>query len=85
MDKLCCGNVEPPNITVKVSCPSSCCESRLEEKDSVDGEAKLPTPPPSPEKTTVSCCCFIIKRHANEIDRNSNCLKDGGETSQDLL
>ena len=81
MNKLCCNDVE------RLTCPSSCCESRLEEEDSVDGEANLATPLPSPEKRRVAYLLgiFVIKRYANEIDRNSNCLKDGGKTSQDPL
>ena len=83
MNKLCCGDLEPPSISVKVSCPSSCCESRLDEKDGVDVTV-MPSAPPSPEKKTV-CCCFPMKRLAKDERGKSSSKQGREETPLNLL
>ena len=83
MSKLCFDN-EPPNITLRFNCSSSCCKSQLEKRGDVpDCAIESPELSSSPETNTL-CCCFVRKRHAKSVKSNE-LLEDGKEIESDLL
>jgi len=86
MDKLCCclDNDDLPSFNLNITCPSSCCESRLErpQADVTDfnmqeDENKDKLSDNEEEKTV--CCCFIRKSHA-KVKKKETVSKHGRET-----
>lgn len=82
MNKLCCCDTnEVPSFTLKISCPSSCCESRLQgsQMDETDFKEQENKEDEDNDNEETLCCCFIRKRHA-KVKKTDDCSDHGAET-----
>ena len=86
MSKLCCFNIpDTPSIAVSLSCPSSCCESRLQRSQtdvpdlSSNKVMKTERDEKDKDDKTVCCCCFARKRHA-KVMKSKREFEHGGGT-----
>ena len=84
MNKLCCCDLqEPPTISLKVNCPSSCCESQLDRVQvditDLNVEEEENENKDENKEDTVYCCCFTRKRHA-KVKKGKVFSENGSET-----
>ena len=86
MNKVCCCCTEPevPNLSVSVTCV--CCQSKVDEHQTVDHHVKdasdLAVDEIDGKEEQVSCCFQMRRKRHAKVERNKKCEAscDGSET-----